>query len=351
MWARIQLLLAAVLFSTGGAAIKGVELSAWEVACYRSGIAALTLLVLMPSARRGLGRAAFGVGVAYATTLTLFVGANKLTTSANAIFLQSTAPLYLLLLAPWLLKERTRTRDVVAMAGIALGLAAFFVGTEEPRASAPDPLLGDLLGAGAGLCWAVTVLGLRALGRREDGAGLAPVVAGNLVAFAACLPFALAARAAAQAAADAAYVPGGATPAGETAHFARDLTLLLYLGVFQIGLAYVFVTRGLRKVTALEASLLLMAEPALNPFWAWLSHGEVPGPWALGGGALILGVTVVKAVAEASGRDGPGPDVHNGPARGASPETAATPGPGPGARGRPEVPTEPTSPPPGSRTR
>ena len=284
MLPRLLLLLGALLFSTGGAAIKGTSLGAWEVAGYRSGIAALTLLALFPSVRRELGGRAFAVGATYAATLVLYVGANKLTTAANAIFLQSTAPLYLMLLAPRLLGERTRPRDVAAMAGIALGLAAFFVGTEAPRASAPNPFAGDLLGAASGAAWALTVLGLRASGRDGAEAGLAPVVAGNLVAFAVCLPFALTAE-----------------PSVAPTSLGQDVGLLLYLGVFQVAVAYVCVTRGLREVPALQSSLLLMAEPALNPVWAWLAHGEVPGPWALGGGVLILGVVGVTAAPRASG--------------------------------------------------
>ncbi|MDQ3223963.1 MAG: EamA family transporter, partial [Gemmatimonadota bacterium] len=111
--ARLQLIGAAVLFSTGGAAIKAATFTAWQIAGLRSGIAALTLLLLIWGARRGKPlRQAQGrfwqsalVGAAYAGCLTLFVLANRLTTAANTIFLQSTAPLYLLILAPWLLRE------------------------------------------------------------------------------------------------------------------------------------------------------------------------------------------------------------------------------------------------------
>ncbi|HET7603618.1 MAG TPA: EamA family transporter, partial [Gemmatimonadales bacterium] len=106
--ARLQLVLAAALFSTGGAAIKAASLTGYQVASFRSGIAALTLFLLLPQARRGYTWRSMAVGVTYAATLLLFVLANKLTTSANTIYLQSTAPLYILLLAPLLLKEPIR---------------------------------------------------------------------------------------------------------------------------------------------------------------------------------------------------------------------------------------------------
>src|SRR3990172_9137079 len=99
---QLQLLAAAVLFSTGGAAIKACTLSSWQIASFRSVIAAVALFLLLPDARRRWTWRAVAVGAAYAATLMLFVLGNKLTTAANTIFLQSTAPLYILLLGPWL---------------------------------------------------------------------------------------------------------------------------------------------------------------------------------------------------------------------------------------------------------
>jgi len=273
--ARLRLALAAVLFSTGGAAIKTAGFTGWQVASFRSGVAALVLWLFAPGGRRGFTPRAALVGVAYAATLVLFVLANKLTTSANTIFLQSTAPLYLLLLGPWLLRERIRARDLGSMAAVAAGLLLVFVGVERPRATAPDPVRGNLLAAASGLTWALTVCGLRRLesgGGRPGESGMAAVVAGNALAFAGGLPFAL--------------------PLGR--HDPADWLVILYLGVFQIGLAYLLVTAGLRALTAFAGAMILLIEPALNPLWAWVVHGEVPGPWALAGGALILGATALK---------------------------------------------------------
>ena len=110
---RLQILAAAVLFSTGGAAIKAASLTAWQVASFRSGSRGRSNTLLVPSARRGWNRQSALVAIAYASTLVTFALANRLTTAANAIFLQATAPLYLLLLGPWLLRERARRSDVV----------------------------------------------------------------------------------------------------------------------------------------------------------------------------------------------------------------------------------------------
>lgn len=281
MIGRGQLLMAALLFSTGGAAIKACDLTGWQVAGFRSGVAALALLILLPGARRRPSRGQLLVACAYAATLILYVLANKLTTASNAIFLQSTAPLYVLVLSRVWLDEPIRPRDLAFMAALGLGMALFFVGTEPPRKTATDPFLGNILGACAAVGWAFTVAGLRWLARdeaasegRADGLAVGATVWGNVLVFVACLPFALPVE--------------RSTPS--------DWGWVVYLGVFQIGVAYLFMTRSVRIVPALEASLLLLVEPVLNTVWAWWFHGEVPGPWAQAGAAIILLATLAHAL-------------------------------------------------------
>jgi drug/metabolite transporter (DMT)-like permease len=283
---RLLVLAAALLFSTGGAVIKACGLSSWQVASFRSGIAAVAILLMLPAARRAWTLRTVVVGVAYAATMICYVLANKLTTAANSIFLQSTAPLYILLLSPWLLGERIRKRDVGYMAVLAAGLAMFFTGGQDPAATAPDPLRGNVFGAVAGVCWGLTIMGLRWLAR-DIGTGkeasAAAVACGNLIACLAVLPRAL-----------------PVTSAGTS-----DWLLVVFLGVFQIAVAYVFLTRGMRRVSAFEVSLLLLLEPVLNPIWAWLVHGERPGGWALAGGVLIILATALNTWL--AGRDTPPP--------------------------------------------
>lgn len=268
---RLEILGAALLFSTGGAAIKATTLTAWQVGGFRSGVAALTVLLLARESRRAWTWHALPVGASYAATLLLFVAANKQTTAANAIFLQSTAPLYVLLLGPLLLREKITARDVAFMGVVALGMVLFFIEQPPQAATAPNPRAGNLLAALSGLTWAATIMGLRWMGSRRGDSAVPTVAAGNLIAFVACLPLAL---------------PVHAAPV--------DWAVVSYLGVFQVAAAYLLLTAGIRHVGALEASTLLLLEPALNPFWAWLVHGERPGAWSLAGGALILGATIVK---------------------------------------------------------
>jgi len=272
--AGLQILAAALLFSTGGAAVKATAFDSWQVASFRSGVAAAALLLLLPSARRNWSPRVLLVGFAYAATMVLYVMGNKLTTAANTIFLQSTAPLYLLLFGPLLLKEPVRRSDALLMAVVAAGMALFFVGEQQPLATAPDPLTGNVLSAVSGVTWALTIAGLRWLERRQGRGGMATVVAGNLIACLACLPFAL--------------------PVGAPRPI--DWAVVGYLGVFQISAAYLFLTRAIGRVPALKTSLLLLAEPAVNPVWAWLVHGERPGGLALLGGGLILSGTLLNVL-------------------------------------------------------
>ncbi len=273
----------AVLFSTAGAAIKACALTSWQVAGFRAGVAALAVTVLIPGARRGLSARAGLVGLSYAVTVVLFVLANKLTTAASTIFIQATSPLYILVLQPWLLRERVSGRDLGALAALAGGLVLVLLGTPAAGATAPDPPRGNLLAALSALTCAFMMVGLRWLARERDeaaaGAAPAAVLLGNLFAFTAVLPLALPVR--------------DARP--------LDWALLAHLGVFQIGVAYALLLSGLRHVPALEASLLMFVEPVLSPVWAWLVHGERPGAWTMAGGAVILLTTAARGWAERAG--------------------------------------------------
>jgi drug/metabolite transporter (DMT)-like permease len=273
---RALLFATAVLFSTGGAAVKACSLSGWQTAGFRSGIAAVVLFLLLPGARRGWTFRTWLIGLAYAATMILFVVANKLTTSADAIFLQSTAPLYLLLLGPVVLRERILKVDVVVISAVAGGAILLLAGSETAAVTAPDPRRGNLLALVAGVTWALAMTGFRWMAKRPSGknSAEAAVIAGNVLAFVLCLPLA---------------VPARLTSI-------TDMAVLVYLGVFQIALAYMLLTRSLRYVPGIEAATLLLIEPVLNPVWSWAFHGEKPGALALAGGAAIIGITFAGTV-------------------------------------------------------
>lgn len=316
---RLAIFGSALLFSTGGVAIKWLSFGAWQVAGLRALVAAIAVWWLVPGAvtrRTWRRRPVLLTGVAQGSSMLLFVLANKTTTAANAIFLQSSAPLFIPALAATVLGERATKRDLAAMAGIAAGLACFFVGSTEPSATAPNPRLGDLLAVASGVAWACTVVGLRylaheaerarlarrapaaehqhedtfaetitvrtaeaALADESAGSAKAALVAGNLFVVAVALPM--------------------AWPLPAVA--ASDWALLVYLGFAQVALAYRLLVHAVARVPALEASLLALFEPVLNPVWAFLLLGERPSSWALVGAAVLAGVTIARAAAGSRG--------------------------------------------------
>jgi drug/metabolite transporter, DME family len=270
---RAKIIAAAVLFSTGGAAIKWCGFDAWQLAACRAGIAMLTILILLPESRRDWSWRTVVVGFAYAATTLLYVQANKHTTAASAIFLQSSSPLFILLLAPVLLGEHATRRDITQMAIMGAGMALFLLGLDQPSATAPNPALGNVLAAICAVTWAFTVIGYRWLAARDLSVAAA-AVSGNftagIVAFVMAHPL----------------VAGRPT----------DWAVVVFLGVCQLGIAYLFLARAVPQVRALEVGLFLLIEPVLNPIWAWLVHGETPGPTTLLGGALILGATAGRMI-------------------------------------------------------
>jgi drug/metabolite transporter (DMT)-like permease len=144
---------------------------------------------------------------------------------------------------------------------------------------APNPTLGNVFALLSGLVWAMTLLGLRYMERDATGRSpaMSAVIAGNAFASLAALPFA--------------WPMPNASPA--------EWATIVYLGTFQIGLAYIWLTKAVGRLPALEVSLLLLLEPVLNPMWAWLVRGEQPGTWTIAGGAIIIVVTAIKSGYEA----------------------------------------------------
>jgi drug/metabolite transporter (DMT)-like permease len=272
---RSKIIAAAVLFSTGGAAIKFCGFAAWQLAAFRAAFALLTIFILLPESRRGWTWRTVLVGFAYAATTLLYVQANKHTTAASAIFLQSTSPLFILLLAPLLLGEHATRRDIAQMAVMGAGLGLFFLGSDRPSATAPNPALGNLLASVCAVTWAFTVIGYRWLAARGSSIAAA-AVAGNLIAGVIAL------------------IMAQPLMAGRPV----DWAVVALLGVCQLGIPYLFLARAVPQVRALEVGLFLLIEPVLNPIWAWLVHGETPGHATLAGGALILGATAGRVIVD-----------------------------------------------------
>ncbi len=304
---------AVFLWSTGGMFIKlATNLDAYQVTFFRSLLAAITVLVI--TRKNGLRINAFGVmcSVIYAVLLFLFVWATKHTTAANAIFLQYTAPVYILILAPFVIGEKFHLRDLATVVFCIAGMSLFFVG---------DLSIGDYQGnfaaLGSGIFLGLYIMLLKhpkATGVSRSGSGsqesdlsssppyqggvddssadgvvlsdtprtpLNPVITviyGNLILAVLTLPSGIASAA--------------------TITW-LDFAAVAFLGIVQIGIAYILFIKGVRGGTRpLDASIIGFIEPLLNPVWVFLFVGERPSQWALLGGVIIIATVVVHTFAQ-----------------------------------------------------
>ena len=262
-------LAAALLWSTGGLFIKATPLGALELSFGRSLLAAITVALLTWREGFRLNFVTLVASVLYAALLVLFVVANKLTTAANAIFLQYTAPVYVLILEPLVFKERFRAADLLVVAACVAGMSLFFVGRLQP-----NDVAGNLTALGSGVCFALFLLLLRH--QRGESNRASSVIYGNLIICIVTLP--------------------------AFAHAAHTLTLrdaliVSYLGIVQIGFAYTLFTLGIaRGVRSLDAGVVGYIEPMLNPVWVFLFLGERPSKWAVVGGSIIIAAVLAHTI-------------------------------------------------------
>jgi DME family drug/metabolite transporter len=265
-------LIAVLMWSTGGVLIKLTSLDAYQVTFYRSLLAAITVLLL--TRRNGLRINGFGIltSAIYAILLFLFVWATKHTTAANAIFLQYTAPIYILILAPFVIGERFHWRDLVTVVFCIAGMSLFFFGKLEL-----DDYWGNSAALGSGIFLGLYIMLLR----HPRGVELNPVIAviyGN---------FLLALI----------NLPSGVVTLPDLSW--RDALLVSALGIFQIGLSYMIFIKGVTMGTRpLDASIIGFFEPILNPVWVYLFYGERPSNWAILGGIVIVATVATHTLVQ-----------------------------------------------------
>lgn len=266
----VLVVIAVLLWSTGGLFIKLTTLDAYQVTFFRSLFAAITVIIL--TRKDGLKINGFGIltSIIYAALLFLFVWATKMTTAANAIFLQYTAPIYILILAPFVIGEKFRMRDLITVGIVVAGMSLFFVGKLE---------ITDYQGNVAALFSGV-FLGLYIMLLRHPRAeGFNPTIAviyGNLLLAILTAPSGLAA------------LPN---------MLPLDWAAVIFLGVIQIGISYVLFIKGVRGGTRpLDASLIGFIEPLLNPVWVYIFVGETPTKWALLGAAIVITAIFVHTI-------------------------------------------------------
>ena len=273
----LLVLAAAILWSTGGLFIKATGLSSFELSFGRSFLAAVVVALVTRREGFGLNRISALTSILYAALLVLFVMATKLTTAANAVFLQYTAPAYVLILEPIFYKEKFRIRDLVTVFACVCGMSLFFVGKLRPQ-----DVEGNLLALASGVCFAFYLLLLRHAKAREVNRA-SSVIYGNLIVVLFCAP---------------AFF--GAMQRGITM---QDYACAAYLGVIQIGVAYLLFTKAMAAgLRSLDASIVSYVEPVLNPIWVFLFLGERPSGWAIGGGAIIVTSVVAHMIGESGSK-------------------------------------------------
>ena len=275
------IIIAALLWSTGGLFIKSVTLDGFGVSLWRSTFAALTLYFFYRRTFRAdlaahqvhwLSPRTIAMAFVYAALLVLFVLATKLTTSANAIFLQYTAPVYVLFFEPIISKTKLHKSDIVSVAITIAAMALFFIGKFDTTS-----VLGNILALVSGVCFAAYALLLKHEGTTEPVRWQSVILGHCLIVISTLILWSFGKTD---------PIPSSVTQGTE----------LIYLGIFQIGLAYTLFTKGIHYVRALDALLLSMIEPVLNPVWVYFGIGESPTGYAVIGGLIILIISAYRTI-------------------------------------------------------
>jgi len=263
----LAVFLTAILWSSGGLFIKLISLNAMQLSFFRCLIAAIVFALLFRKKLLVVNGFTFINAAFYAIVLSTFVIATKTTTAANAIFLQSTAPIYVLIFEPIINKTKQERINVITIAVCFIGMIFFFLGEISP-----GHLEGNLIALLSGIMFAAFFLGMRKNGKEFQQSS---IFYGNILVSIICIPFLF-----------------NMKPLSFD-----DIWMVTFLGVFQIAFAYALFSYGLKRILAVEASIISMFEPVLNPVWVLIGYGEMPSFFAaIGGGIIIIAVFVKTLV-------------------------------------------------------
>jgi drug/metabolite transporter (DMT)-like permease len=261
----IAILASAILWSTGGVFIKLISLNTFQLSFFRSTFAALVFLILF----RKIVVYANGLAILnaffYVVVLIFFVLATKLTTAANAIFLQYTAPIYVLIFEPIINKTKYEKINIITIIICFVGMILFFVGELSP-----GRLEGNLAALLSGVAFAAFFLGMR---KNKNEYQFSSIFYGNIFIALLCIP----------------------ALSSINILLINDIWMVAYLGIFQIGIAYAIFSYGLKRVYAIEASIICLIEPVLNPIWVFFGYGEIPSFTAIIGGIIIIATISIRA--------------------------------------------------------
>ncbi|MDY0083281.1 MAG: EamA family transporter [Ignavibacteriaceae bacterium] len=262
----LAVFLTAVLWSSGGLLIKLVTLNSMQISFFRCLIAALVFALMFRKRILRVNKLSLLNSFTYAAVLILFVIATKTTTAANAIFLQSTAPIYVLIFEPILTKTHWEKLNIITIIICFLGMILFFTGDLTP-----GDIEGNIAALLAGVAFAAFFLGMK---KNDPQYGESSIFYGNIIVTLFCIPFIT----------------------DMNTNTTENLTLVTLLGVFQIAFAYALFSYGLKRIIAVEASIISMFEPVLNPIWVFIGYGEVPSFFAIIGGIIIITAITARTI-------------------------------------------------------
>ncbi len=262
------LVVAAVLWSSSGLLVKIITWQPLSILSGRSLLAAVVFWIFLRRPRLRWTPVQIVGALGYVLAQLFFIMATKLTTAANAIFLQYTLPIYVMVFGYWFLGEKPQRADWIALIVIFSGLFLFFVDHLDFNG-----LTGNLLGICSGMAMAVLMLCMR---KQKDGSPADTILLGNFMGIVIGLPSLL-----------------------HENYSLFSVGVISYLGIFQIGLSFVLYSIAIRHVQVLESTLILTMEPILNPLWVFLVIHETPGPMACIGGLLVIGAVTVRAIVSA----------------------------------------------------
>ena len=261
--AVLYLVFASILWSSGGVLIKLVDWNPVAIAGTRSGIAAVLMMFYLKRVKIKITKVKLGGAFAYATTVIFFVIANKLTTSANVILLQYTAPIWVAIFSGIILKEKAKKIDWISILFVMTGMMLFFVGDIEG-----GEMLGNIIAVMSGIALSFVAIFLKL---QRDSSPVEMTYLGNIIAFMFSIPFLF-----------------------ESSIDLKSILGLLLLGIFQLGISYILYAEASRHLSAIEAILITVIEPLLNPVWAFIFIGENPGFLAAIGGIIVVGSIILR---------------------------------------------------------
>lgn len=268
----LTMVLTSILWSSGGILIKLVNVGPLAVSGLRSLIAATIIFIYLRKPKFTWSLYQVLGGVAYASMAVSFVAATRLTTAANAVMLQYTAPIYVAILGSLILKEKVGTKDIIAIVITFIGIIMFFADSFTA-----GRLGGNILAIVSGFCFALFIVCTR---QQKEASPMETILLGNIFTAIVCIPFIVGVQ----------YDLG-------------SIIGIALLGIVQFGIPYVLYGIAIKHVRALDAVMIAVIEPILNPLWVFLFMGERPGGWAVLGGIIVLAAITLKSIQTVAERD------------------------------------------------